>query len=116
MEYVNWFLKVIKNFKQYEGRARRAEFWGFTLIAALINIVVGGVLGAIGLSAVASLVLLALLVPAVCVGIRRLHDINKPGWWIIVPFYNLYLCAQEGHKGDNEYGSDPKAEAAPAAA
>ena len=51
---------------------------------------------------------IAVLVPGIAVSIRRMHDIDKSGWYILIPFYNLVLVCTEGTKGANQYGEDPK--------
>jgi uncharacterized membrane protein YhaH (DUF805 family) len=50
----------------------------------------------------------AVLIPSFAVGVRRMHDIGKSGWYIIIPIYNLILACTEGDQGTNEYGPDPK--------
>jgi uncharacterized membrane protein YhaH (DUF805 family) len=52
--------------------------------------------------------LLFSLVPAIAVGVRRMHDVNKSGWFILIPIYNLILYCTAGTEGPNKYGSDPK--------
>lgn len=126
MEIKDWFLKVVRdNYANFEGRARRKEYWmymlaQFILILALIivsaifyaisNTLGGLIYGIIGLLS------LALIIPTLAVTVRRLHDTNKSGWFILVsliPFvggiYLLYLEILEGDKGPNQYGPDPKA-------
>lgn len=51
---------------------------------------------------------LAILLPSLAVGVRRMHDIEKSGWFFIIPIYNIVLCCREGTKGENQYGEDPK--------
>lgn len=53
---------------------------------------------------------LGVLIPGIAVGIRRMHDVGKSGWYIIVPFYNLVLACTEGEHNENQYGPDPKGE------
>jgi len=127
MEIKDWFLKVVRdNYANFNGRARRKEYWMF-ILAVIVLLLALGIVGAI-LSAISDtlgglvygimgLVYLALLIPALAVTVRRLHDTNKSGWFILVsliPFvggiYLLYLEILEGDKGPNQYGPDPKAE------
>jgi len=56
-----------------------------------------------------TIVTLPLIIPSIAVGVRRMHDVGKSGWFILIPIYNLILAATEGDKGDNQYGPDPKA-------
>lgn len=114
----NWFLKVVKeNYANFEGRARRSEYWYFTLVSVLISIVlriidsvVGSEIGIVGL-----IYSLAVLVPSIAVGVRRLHDIGKSGWYLLVALipiagaiWLLVLLCTEGDHGPNIYGADPK--------
>ena len=53
---------------------------------------------------------LAILIPSLAVGVRRMHDVGKSGWFLLIPIYSLILAITEGNKGGNQYGSDPKAD------
>lgn len=122
----NIFLSVVKdNFANFNGRARRREYWMFQLATFIVYIILGiivGILGAIAdiLGTIGGILLfvaiLGLIVPNIAVLVRRLHDINKSGWYYFVSliplvggFYLLYLLVTEGDKGANQYGEDPKA-------
>ncbi|WP_293943320.1 MULTISPECIES: DUF805 domain-containing protein [unclassified Sphingobacterium] len=118
MEIKDWFLKVVRdNYANFNGRARRKEYWMFFLANLLIGVVFG-ILGQIAslFSYISGLISLALLIPGIAVAVRRLHDTNKSGWFLLlalIPFVNLYLIyllVIEGDKGPNQYGPDPKAE------
>jgi len=69
---------------------------------------VGGVMGT---SILSNIYVLAVLIPGIAVGVRRMHDVDKSGWFLLIPIYNLILACTEGTKGENEYGADPKEEA-----
>ena len=58
----------------------------------------------------ANLYSLAVLVPSIAVGVRRMHDVGKSGWFLLIPIYNLILAVTEGEKGENEYGQEPVSE------
>lgn len=118
MEIKDWFLKVVRdNYANFNGRARRKEYWMFVLANLLIGVVFG-ILGQIAslFSYISGLISLVLLIPGIAVAVRRLHDTNKSGWFLLlalIPFVNLYLIyllVIEGDKGPNQYGPDPKAE------
>jgi len=111
---MEWYLKVLKNYANFNGRARRKEFWMFYLINFIIAFVIGIIAGMISFPLLGTIYSLAVLVPTLAVGVRRIHDGNKSGWFILIPFYNLYLLIIEGDKGANEYGEDPKNESAEA--
>ncbi|GJM63609.1 DUF805 domain-containing protein [Persicobacter diffluens] len=114
---MEWYLKVLKQYFDFSGRARRKEFWMFALINSAVLILLGAfsaaseVLG----GALYALYALGVFIPNLAVTVRRLHDVNKSGWWyfvIIVPlvgvFWLIYLLASEGDTGPNQYGADPK--------
>ena len=126
MSFTQAVKAVISNYVGFSGRARRSEYWYFVLFQILLSIVLN-VLGAITrapgfFSILGILVSLALLLPGLAVSVRRLHDTNRSGWWLLIaliPLVGLIVLivffVQEGTKGQNQYGPDPKA-AAPAAA
>ena len=114
---MEWFLKVVRdNYANFNGRARRKEFWMFVLFYAIFAIITSILDGIIGTYGIISIILsLALLLPSLAVTVRRLHDIGKSGWWIFIdfvpligPIWLLILLIQEGQHGPNEYGPDPK--------
>jgi uncharacterized membrane protein YhaH (DUF805 family) len=70
---------------------------------------VGFICGILEIPQLANVYSLALLVPSIAVGVRRMHDVGKSGWFILIPIYNLILACTEGTQGENEYGADPKA-------
>lgn len=116
---MEWFLKVVKeHYADFNGRARRKEYWMYILVYGIIYTVlyILGIVLAFISSTIASIVLgllglfsLAVLVPTIAVAVRRMHDVGKSGWFILIPIYSLILLLTEGDKGENEYGSDPKA-------
>ena len=107
------------NYARIHGRAARAEYWWFVLfdilLTAAANIVDAG-LGTNFVSALAALAALALLLPGICVGVRRLHDRDRSGWWLLislVPILGwivlLVWYVQPGTPGPNRFGPDPLA-------
>ncbi|HEU4948405.1 MAG TPA: DUF805 domain-containing protein [Kribbella sp.] len=118
---MQWYTDVIKKYVEFSGRARRKEFWMFVLINAVISIALGLVDRAIGTYSSGGGLLqgiygLAVLLPSIAVAIRRLHDTNRSGWWILIgliPVVGWIIVivwyATEGNAGDNRYGPDPKA-------
>ena len=102
---------LTEKYATFTGRARRSEFWWFSLATLLL----GMVLGLIGIKILSGIVNLALLIPSIAVGVRRLHDIGKSGWWYLLAFvplvnlYLLYLLIKDSQPGENEYGPNPKA-------
>ena len=105
---MKWYLLVLKKYAEFKGRSRRSEYWYFTLFSVLISLALNGLDFAFHTEYIDSLYSLAVLIPGLAVGVRRMHDVNKSGWFILVPIYNLILACTEGTEGSNEYGRDPK--------
>ena len=107
---MNWYIAVLKKYAAFGGRARRKEYWMFVLFNMIISIVLSVVLGFISQSlgsAVSGIYSLAILVPAIAVGVRRMHDIGRSGWWLLFPIVNLIFACTATKPGDNEYGPQP---------
>ncbi|SEP29811.1 Uncharacterized membrane protein YhaH, DUF805 family [Flavobacterium sp. CF108] len=110
---IEWYKKVVfENYANFNGRARRKEYWMFFLANFIVSFGLGFIMGLLApsLALIANVYSLAVLVPSIAVGVRRLHDTGKSGWFILIPIYNIILLATEGDKGVNEYGPDPKNE------
>ena len=121
---MNYYFKAWKNYTNFSGRARRKEYWFFVLFNFLMYI--GIVLLELGISnlnlgfstiipmdgggqgVLNAAYLIAIIIPSLSVRVRRMHDVGKSGWFILIPFYNLILAFTNGTKGDNKYGADPK--------
>lgn len=119
---MNWYLEVLKKYADFNGRARRKEYWMFFLFNIIISIALLIVDGILGTSAVpgamgllGAIYLLALLIPGIAVAVRRLHDTGRSGWWILivlVPFVGgiilIVFLVQDSMPGDNQFGRNPK--------
>ncbi|MBP7370167.1 MAG: DUF805 domain-containing protein [Arenimonas sp.] len=119
---MNWFITVIKKFSDFSGRAQRAEYWYFTLFYILIFAglaIVDGIIGTLDLDAgiglLSGIFAIALIIPSLAVSVRRLHDTDRSGWWLllgIIPIIGgliiLYFNVQDGTVGVNSYGENPK--------
>ena len=105
---MNYYLKVLQNYATFSGRARRSEYWYFFLFNIIIAFVLGFVGGLTKMPIISTIYSLAILIPAIAVGVRRMHDVGKSGWFLLIPIYNLILACTDGINGDNEYGADPK--------
>ncbi|MEG0092133.1 MAG: DUF805 domain-containing protein [Oscillospiraceae bacterium] len=119
---MNWYIKVIKSYVNFGGRARRKEYWTFALINVAIvtglniaDAMMGFSIGNYGLFG--SIYSLFIMLPSIAVCFRRLHDVNKSGWWLLaalVPvlgwLWIVFCLIQEGTQGTNKYGDDPKNE------
>lgn len=114
---MNWYIDVLKTkYALFKGRARRQEFWMFTLVSFIIAVVLNIIDAVVGTMVLGLLYNLAVLLPSIGLGIRRLHDTNRTGWWLLIGLIPLVgfivlivFFATEGDKGDNQYGADPKA-------
>jgi len=119
---MHWYLEVLKKYAVFNGRARRKEYWMFFLFNIIICFVLGFVEGLVGIAAesgtgvLSILYVLAVLIPGIAVSVRRLHDINRSGWWLLlspVPLIGaivlLVFMVQDSQPGENQYGSNPKA-------
>lgn len=112
---MNWFIAVIKKYAEFNGRARRQEFWMFILFYLIFAIVLAVIDAVLGLGILIPVYSLALLVPSIAVTVRRLHDTDRSGWWALlglVPLVGIVLLVfmiLEGQQADNQYGSNPKA-------
>lgn len=111
---MNYYFEVLKKYAVFSGRARRKEYWIFYLFNIIISFALGFIEGIVGInsgsdeSLLASIYWLTILIPMIAVGIRRMHDVNKSGWYLLIPIYNLILACTDGTKGDNKYGPNPK--------
>lgn len=118
---MEWYLKVLRQYADFTGRARRKEYWMFTLFNILIIIALGAILGLIGYSIDSPFIVFAIyiyafavLIPSIAVGVRRLHDTGKSGWWYLlslVPIASLVLLVffcMDGEPGENKWGPNPK--------
>lgn len=107
---MNYYLSVLKKYATFNGRARRSEYWYFFLFNCVIAFVLGFLEGLISIETpiLSSIYSLAVLIPGIAVAIRRMHDVGKSGWFVLVPIYNLILACSNGEVGENEFGPDPK--------
>ncbi len=119
---MNWYLEVLKKYGVFYGRARRKEYWYFILLSTVISTLLTIVDSATGTFNTASEVgllsgiyLLATLVPTLAVTVRRLHDTNRSGWWLLLGLLPvagviilIVFLALDGSPQNNDYGADPK--------
>jgi uncharacterized membrane protein YhaH (DUF805 family) len=106
---MNYYLAVLQNFAKFSGRARRSEYWYFVLFNAIFSFVLGFVGGLINFPLIGTIYSVVMLIPSLAVGVRRMHDVGKSGWFLLIPIYNLVLALTEGEATDNAYGPNPKA-------
>jgi uncharacterized membrane protein YhaH (DUF805 family) len=124
---MSWYIAVLKKYAVFSGRARRKEYWMFVLFNIIISFVLGLIdgivlsslgidIGSTKLGVLGTIYGLAIFVPALAVAVRRLHDTNRSGWWLLislVPFIGAIILivffVKDSQPGDNKYGPNPKA-------
>ena len=113
---MNWYFEVLKKYAVFDGRAHRTEFWLFFLFSFIISFFLGVIVGLVeSLWFITTLYALAVLIPGLAVSVRRLHDTNRSGWWILtglVPILGwialLIFYVEDSQPGANQYGPNPK--------
>ena len=126
---MDWYLKVLKQYTDFSGRARRKEYWMFTLFHFIIIFVLafatafmsGGLESneepSIVMVVILVIYVLATLIPSIALSVRRLHDIGKSGWMYLITFIPyiggfilLIFACMEGESRPNKWGPNPKGE------
>lgn len=111
---MNFFLDALKKYADFSGRSRRSEYWYFVLFNFLISLVAGFIDGAIGFQVLGLIVSLALFIPGIAVSVRRLHDVGRSGWWLLIALTGIGIIvlivwhATDGEPGKNKWGHNPK--------
>lgn len=108
---MHYFIKCLKQFTNFKGRARRREYWIFYLFTFSISFsftVLGLALKEPNLNKIGVTITCIFLLPTISAAVRRMHDVGKSGWYLLVPIYNLILACTDSEKGPNKYGEDPK--------
>lgn len=112
---MNWYIKCWQQYADFRGRARRSEYWYFVLFNLIVETVLEAIAYLLGANFLLSIYGLAILIPSLAVGVRRLHDAGKSGWYMLVALIPLIgwiwliilLCRDSQH-GTNEWGPNPK--------
>jgi len=118
---MNWYLEALKKYAEFNGRASRQEYWFFILF----NILISAFLATIdffsgtfnietGVGLLSGIYSLAVLIPGIAVTVRRLHDTDRSGWWLLIPLIPVIggivlfiFMVQDSTSGDNQYGPNP---------
>jgi len=109
---MSWYLRALKKYAVFHGRAHRKEYWMFILVHTIIY------LGLVFIEVLffgsgqedpilPAIYSVGVLLPILAAGVRRLHDTDRSGWWLIVPLVNFVFLVQKGTGGDNRFGPDP---------
>jgi len=121
---MQYYIKALKKYAEFEGRTPRKDFWMFVLFHVLITIglmILDNLLGLAdaqsGYGVLTGLYGLAVFIPGLAISMRRLHDIGKSGWWLLLNFIPLIgplvlivFYVLDSEKGTNQYGPNPKSE------
>jgi uncharacterized membrane protein YhaH (DUF805 family) len=121
-ELMNWYIEVWKKYAVFGGRARRKEYWFFVLfniiaifILAFIDALSGTISQEAGVGLLSGIYSLAVLIPSIAVAVRRLHDTDRVGWWVLIGLIPLIgaivliiFFVLDSTPGDNRFGPNPK--------
>src|SRR6186997_963595 len=124
---MDWMLMPYRRYADFSGRSQRKEYWMFELFVAIVYVVclmlmsmgapsidpyTGAVSGGSALYTVGMALLgifwLGTIIPAIAVSVRRMHDQDRSGWWILCPIANIIFYCLDGTPGTNRFGPDPK--------
>ncbi len=118
---MNWYIKVLKSFTDFQGRARRKEYWMFVLFNIIISIILASIdmlLGfdmESGYGVLTGLYSLFIIIPSLAVAVRRLHDTGRSGWWLLIGLIPaigaivlLIFFVLDSQEGSNKWGQNPK--------
>jgi len=123
MKWYDWFFDVLKNkYATFEGRARRKELWYFQLMAYVIatgllfiDVLTGTFNSDVGMGLLSGIYGVAIIIPHIAISIRRLHDTNHSGWWlllVVIPIVGwiilIIICTRDSTPEQNKYGPNPK--------
>ncbi len=112
---MHWYQEALRKYADFAGRSRRKEYWMFLLMNLIISLVLGVVAGMIGFRWIGYLYTVFVFIPSIAVGVRRLHDTGRSGWWLLIGLIPIigvliliYFFILDSASGDNEYGPNPK--------
>ena len=120
---MNWFIAALIKYATFSGRSQRSEYWYFILfyfliisVLALIDSMTGSFNMKSGYGLLTALFSLAMLIPSIAVGVRRLHDTDRSGWWMLLAIIPLIgsivlfiFFVQDSQASENRFGANPKA-------
>ncbi len=110
-----WYFRGIKKYAVFDGRARRKAYWFFILFNNILSFLFGYMLTdpfkapGFGLASfLPTIFILGMLLPGLAVAVRRMHDVGRSGWWLLVPIANIIFALTDSDPMDNQYGPNPK--------
>lgn len=120
---MGWMIMPLQRYFDFQGRSRRKEYWMFLLFVVICAVVAGLIEGILGMGGsiggaygpLSALLILGIFIPSIAVQVRRFHDQDKSGWFVLLGFIPIigfiivlvFMCL-EGTRGPNQYGPDPK--------
>ena len=118
---MHWFFSAVEKYAVFRGRASRREYWFFFLfyflimvVLAFVDVLFGAFSDMAGLGLLSGLFVLGMVVPSLALGVRRLHDVGRSGWWLLAGFVPmigslilLVFAVKKGDAGENRYGPVP---------
>ncbi len=115
MTFIEAIQSAFSKYAEFNGRARRSELWWFLLFNLLVGLAAGVIDAVLRTPVLGALVSLGFLLPGLAVQVRRLHDLGKSGWWLLLSFIPIvgfiilivWWC-RDGEVGGNRFGADPK--------
>jgi len=119
---MNWYLIALKKYAVFSGRSRRKEYWYFYLfyilfifVLTFIDVMIGTYDEVAEIGLFAGVFILFMLIPLLAASVRRLHDTDRSGWWLLINLIPLIgvivftvFTLQDSKPGENQYGSSPK--------
>ena len=119
---MSWSIAALKKYAVFGGRSRRREYWYFVLFSTVISLVLtildritGTFDSSTGFGLLSGIFTLAILVPSIAVLVRRLHDTDRTGWWVLILLVPLIgaivlivFAVQDSTPGSNRFGPNPK--------
>lgn len=94
----------LSKYATFSGRASRSEYWFFVLFTALVGFISGIIAGVVGSDVLGYVIQAVFWIPGLAVSIRRMHDVDKSGWFVLVPIYGFVLAVTPGTVGSNRFG------------
>jgi uncharacterized membrane protein YhaH (DUF805 family) len=122
---MGWYLEALKKYAAFGGRSRRKEYWYFVLFSLVVSLVLSAIDALLGtfssstnVGLLGGIYGLAIIIPSIAVSVRRLHDIDRTGWWVLISLVPvigtivlLVFAVLDGTPGENRFGPNPKASA-----
>ena len=120
---MGWYIEALKKYAVFSGRSRRKEYWYFVLFSVIVSLVLSAVDALLGtfssstnVGLLGGIYGLAIIIPSIAVSVRRLHDIDRTGWWVLISLVPvigtiilLVFAVLDGTPGQNRFGPNPKA-------